>query len=233
MNTPTVGIIVCFLLLSLTSITSLFAEKRILLGTEEAVIQHGCYERNFDKLHKTNPKIELTSIKAESYDRDHFKGHSIKIGAIYFNPSETSFKEIYGSGFGIGGEVNFNIWRSFDIWFIGSHYSSEGTLPYTQEKTTMNLFTFGGGLKLRLPKGSVNPYLGLGLLAHNYKEENPIGVAESTDIGYISQLGCYFQISGALILDFALNYIHCVVKPQSIEANLGGLQAALRIGFTF
>lgn len=233
MNTPTLGIIVCLLLLCLTSVTSLFAEKRILDSAEEGVIHQGRIKNTFDKFPKPGPKIKLTSIEEESDDRDNVKDHSIKIGAIYFNPSETSFKEIYGSGFGIGGEVNFNIWRSLDIWFIGSYYSSEGALPYTQEKTTMNLFAFGGGLKLRLPKGSVNPYLGLGPLAHNYKEENPIGVAKSTDIGFIAQIGCYFQISSGLILDLALNYIHCVVKPQNIETNLGGLQVALRIGFTF
>lgn len=233
LNTPTVGIIGCLIVLCLTSATSLYAEQRNLVVTEEAIVYNERFDGIFDKFPKPNPEMKLTSLEAESNDSDKIKGHSIKIGAIYFNPSEPSFKEIYGSGFGIGGEVNFNIWRSLDIWFIGSYYSSEGILPYTQEKTTMNLFAFGGGLKLRLPKGSVNPYLGLGPLAHNYKEENPIGVVESTDIGFIGQLGCYFQISSGLILDLALNYIHCVVKPQNIEANLGGLQAALRIGFTF
>jgi hypothetical protein len=206
MKTPIAGIFVCLILLCLTSVTSLYAERRTFVVTEEA---------------------------AEIKNGDKIKGHSIKIGAIYFNPSEQSFKEIYGSGFGIGGELNFNIWRSVDIWFIGSSTSSEGTLPYTQETTTMSILAFGGGLKLRLPKGSVSPYLGFGPLAHNYKEENPIGVADRTDIGFIGQLGCYFHIFRGLILDFALNYTHCVVRPQNIEANLGGLQAALRIGFTF
>jgi len=159
--------------------------------------------------------------------------HSVKIGAIYFIPSEQSFKDIYGSGLGFGGELNFGLWKSVALWIVGNYYSKDGSLPVTKEATTLSLFALGGGPKFRLSQARVSPYLGIGPVVYFYKEENPIGMAEGTGIGFIGQFGFSVQIVGGLILDASLNYTYCKVQPQNIKANVGGLQLGLSIGYAF
>jgi len=159
--------------------------------------------------------------------------HSVKIGAIYFMPSEQSFKDIYGSGLGYGGELNFGLWKSVSVWIIGNYYANDGSLPVTAEDTTLSLVALGGGPKIRLSQGRIGPYLGIGPVAYFFKEENPIGIADGTGFGFIGQLGFSFQVVGGLILDASLNYTYCQVQPQNVKANVGGLQLGLSIGYTF
>ncbi|MFC2164893.1 hypothetical protein ACFLT2_07855 [Acidobacteriota bacterium] len=159
--------------------------------------------------------------------------HSVKVGVIYFMPSEQSFKDIYGSGLGYGGELNFGLSESISVWIIGNSYTSEGSLPVTEEATTLSLVALGGGPKFRFSQTRVSPYLGIGPVVYFYKEENPIGMAEGTGIGLIGQIGCSFQVAGGLILDASLNYTYCQVQPQNVKANVGGLQLGLSIGYTF
>lgn len=157
----------------------------------------------------------------------------IKIGANYFSPSEKSFKDIYGGGMAIGGEINIKLWKFIDFWLVGNYYSKKGSLPFTKEETKMTLIPIGGGLKIRFQKGAINPYIGLGPVIYVYKETNPIGVAKGTNVGFIGQAGCYFNIVGGLLLDVCINYSYCSVNPQKIKSNLGGIHAGIGIGYAF
>jgi hypothetical protein len=161
------------------------------------------------------------------------RNHSLKIGAITFMPSEESFKDIYGSGIGFGGELNIGLWKSVFGWIIGNYYTAEGSLPITQETTSLSLLALGGGPKIIFSKARIRPYLGIGPVIYIYKEENPIGLAEGTGFGFIGQLGFSAQVVGGLILDASLNYTYCEVQPQNIKANVGGVQLGLSIGYSF
>jgi hypothetical protein len=161
------------------------------------------------------------------------KRHSIKFGAVYFLPSEQSFKDIYGSSFGFGGELNFGLWKSVQLWLIGNYLTNDGSLPVTSEATSISLLALGGGPKIRFSRARFSPYLGVGPVVYIYKEENPIGLAEGTGLGFIGQFGVSFLVAGGLILDVNLNYTYCQVQPQNIKANVGGLQLGLSIGYTF
>ena len=167
---------------------------------------------------------------SESVD---MRRHSLKISAVYIIPSEQSFKDIYGSGFGFGGELNFGLWKSLDLWLIGNYYTNDGNLPITNESTTLSLMALGGGPKFRLSRSRISPYLGIGPVFYVYKEENPIGLAEGTGLGFIGQFGVSISVAGGLILDASLNYTHCQVQPQDIKANVGGLQLGLSVGYSF
>jgi len=159
--------------------------------------------------------------------------NSLKIGAIYFMPSEESFKNIYGSGLGFGGELNVGIWKSVLGWVIGNYYTADGSLPVTKEATQLSLLMLGGGPKIMFSKTKFRPYLGVGPVIYVYKEENPIGLAEGTGIGFIGQLGFSIQVVGGLVLDASMNYTYCEVQPQDIKANVGGVQLGLSIGYSF
>lgn len=157
----------------------------------------------------------------------------IKIGVGYFFPAEQSFKDIYGEGMTIGGEVDIKLWKFIDLWLIVNYYSKKGYLPFTKEETKMTLIPIGAGPKIRFQRGIINLYIGLGPVFYVYQEKNPIGIAKGTDAGVIGQVGCSFNIVGGLLFDVSVTYSYCSVKPQKIKADLGGIQAGVSLGYAF
>jgi len=159
--------------------------------------------------------------------------HDINVKVNYFFPSEHKFQEIYGQSLSFSGEMNLQLWKSFYLWLIGSYYDQEGSLPSTRERTEMTLIPLGGGVKLKFRAGNVSPYIGFGPVVFIYRESNPIGIAKGTRTGFIGQAGFNVKISGSLFFDISVNYSYCKVKPQNIEADIGGIQAGLGIGYLF
>jgi hypothetical protein len=176
---------------------------------------------------------EAQQVQALQTETAVLRRHSVKIGAIYFIPSEQSFKDIYGSGLGFGGELNFGLWKSVELWLIGNYCTNGGSLPVTGEATSLSLLALGGGPKIRFSDTRMSPYLGIGPVVYVYKEENPIGLAEGSGLGVACQLGISFLVAGGLILDAGLNYTYCQVQPQNIKANVGGVQLGMSLGYTF
>jgi hypothetical protein len=158
---------------------------------------------------------------------------SIKAGAAYFYPAESSLKKIYGNGAGWSVEANIKLVSFLDLWAFGNGYKKNGRLPVTGESTTMRLATFGGGLKLRAKAGPLRLYAGAGAAACAYRESNVIGLAQRTDVGIIGQAGFYIPIIAGLLIDFAGDYTSIKVKPAAISADLGGTRLAVRLGYVF
>jgi len=124
-------------------------------------------------------------------------------------------------------------WKGIGIWVGGHYFTKEGITTFTKEKTEMQITPIYGGIKFRVPNARISPYLGLGIGYFKYKETTPFGSVEKGDIGYIGQIGFIFKIIGPLCLDIKGSYSYCKVKPEDIEANLGGLQGMVGIGFDF
>jgi hypothetical protein len=158
---------------------------------------------------------------------------SIKAGAAYFYPSESSLKKIYGNGAGWNAEMNLRLVSFLDLWAFGSQYEKKGHLPVTGESTTMRLTTFGGGFKFRAKAGPLRLYAGAGAAACAYRESNVIGLAQGTDVGIIGQAGFYIPIVAGLMIDLAGDYTSIKVKPAAISADLGGARLAVRLGYVF
>ena len=157
----------------------------------------------------------------------------IEVIGHYFQPSEKVFKDIYGSGMSYGGEISINLWKWIAFWAGGDYYSKNGTTTFTEEETKIRIVPFYAGIKFQLKRSSINPYAGFGLGYFQYKETNPIGKVEKSDLGYIGQVGCLFKIFGSLFIDIKGSYSYCKVKPVDIEANLGGLRIGAGLGFEF
>ncbi len=159
--------------------------------------------------------------------------NDFNVKVSYFFPSEHSFQEIYGQKLAYSGEINLKLWKSLYFWLIGSYYRQDGSLPTTRESTRMTLIPVGGGIKLKFQAGIVRPYFGLGPVVYYYEESNPIGLAKGSQAGFIGQAGVNLKIIGRLFFDISVNYSYCKVKPQNIEADIGGIQAGLGIGYFF
>ncbi|MGD2246092.1 MAG: hypothetical protein PVI11_06055 [Candidatus Aminicenantes bacterium] len=165
-------------------------------------------------------------------------GFLIEAKGLYFQPSDQNFKDIYSNGsfknwVSYGGEIGVTIWKGLGIWAGGHYFLGKGELTYTQEETKIWLIPVYGGLKFRVLKGNVSPYIGVGVGYFLYKERNRIGKVERGDIGYIGQAGLLFKILKLFIIDIQASYTYCSVRPRDLKADLGGIQAGIGFGIEF
>lgn len=151
----------------------------------------------------------------------------------YFQPKDQTFKEIYGNGMSFGGEIGITLGKGIGIWAGGHYFSKKGKLTFTEEDTEIQIIPLYAGLRFRLAKAGIRPYVGFAVGYFRYKEVNQIGTIKKGDIGYIGQVGIIFKVGGALFLDIKGSYSYCKVKPVDIEANLGGLQGGIGLGLEF
>ncbi len=161
----------------------------------------------------------------------------IEAKGSYFQPSDKNFKQVYNSGkytewISYGGEIGITLGKGVALWAGGSYFNKKGKLTFTEEETTLQITPFYGGIKFRSTNSNVSPYLGVGVGYFQYKEENRINSISKADIGYIGQAGLLFRL-GVFIVDFQASYSYCKVKPVDVEANLGGFQAGIGLGFEF
>ncbi len=157
----------------------------------------------------------------------------IKAGAGYFQPSERSFKDIYGGAIAFGGEISVRVYKSVDVWLMGRYYSRKGSLPITRDTTEMRLIPLSFGPRIKFQTGQVSPYAGVGPVFYFYRETNPIGKAEKTGTGVLAQAGCCVKILKGLLVDVCFDYSVCNVKPQNIRADIGGLFLGVNLGYAF
>jgi len=151
----------------------------------------------------------------------------------YFQPKDQDFKGIYGNGTSFGGEIGINLGKGIGIWAGVHYFSKKGKTTFTEEDTKIQIIPLYAGLRYRLAKASIRPYVGFAVGYFRYKETNQIGTIRKGDIGYIGQVGIIFKVGGALFLDVKGSYSYCKVKPVDIEANLGGLQGGIGLGLEF
>lgn len=157
----------------------------------------------------------------------------VEAKGIYFSPSDTSFKNIYGSGWMAAGEIGFRIIKRLDVWVGGGYFSRSGNLTFTQEATKLSIQPVGGGLRYRFTTGMVSCYASAGLNYYQYKELNPIGDVKATGIGYMGKLGAFIKIVDGLQIDLDVGYSYCKMKPADFEINIGGLEAAAGLAIEF
>jgi len=157
----------------------------------------------------------------------------LKIKVAYFQPTNNSFNEIYTNKWMGEGEFSLKVYKFVELWLSGSYYNSNGKLLFSQESTKFTLMGISSGLRFRANIGAFNPYIGLGPLIYFYEEKNPIGTAKGNNFGYIGQAGFYLFLSKRVFLDFSLAYSKCDAKQQQINADLGGIQGAIGLGFAF
>jgi hypothetical protein len=164
-----------------------------------------------------------------------YAGNNFRVAAMasYFQPSERTFKSIYGGGVAFGGEVSLRLWKWMRIWANGDAYNKQGQTTLTAEKTRINIIPLGLGLMFELGDSRIRPSAGFGFGYFRYRETNPIGKVEKGEFGYIARLACDIKISGPFFFAVRSSYSFCKVNPAGVEANLGGLKGGVGLGWEF
>ncbi len=170
----------------------------------------------------------LTSFTGVFAFASHFEAK-----AIYFQPSEQIFKDIYGSGIMYGGEININIFKGLAIWAGAEYFTKKGKLTFTEEETELRITPIYAGLKYIFQGSKICPYAGLGVGYFLYKESNPIGTVEESKIGFLGQAGIIFRFLKPLVVDLSAGYSSCKVQPAEEKADLGGFTAGIGLGIEF
>ena len=151
-------------------------------------------------------------------------------GGVFW-PSDPDFRTIYGGGAIWGIEVSWLLWHHIEPWISGDLFCKRGHMIPTVEETRIWLVPVAAGLRYVGRIGPIRLHAGGGIVYHFFKETAPIG--EVTDGGWsaTAEGGCRIPLSKTWDIGLSLRYSRCRMKPQELSFDVGGLQAALGIGF--
>jgi len=118
-------------------------------------------------------------------------------------------------------------------YIITGFFSRSGQLTFTKEETELTIMPLGLGATYfqSLPPAEV--YLALGVHYFQYKESNPIGVAEKGGSGLSIEPGVAIKLFRGVLLRVYLKYSYCRLQPADYRINIGGLQPGLALGYRF
>ena len=158
---------------------------------------------------------------------------SLGLNGGYFIPSEEVFRDIYGSGPYLGGEMEMDLSRGFSLWAAVGYFSRKGELSYTSEETNLSIIPFemGGRFHLVAKTHSFVPYLGAGVGINQFKESNVIGTVSEAEISFSGQAGLLIKIKGKLFLDAKILYRYCQINPAEVEVDIGGIVVSVGVKY--
>lgn len=158
---------------------------------------------------------------------------SLELKAKWLAPAEEAFRDVYGGGIGFGGAVVFGLSDHWEASLEADWFSREGELTYTKEPTEMSLFALGADLKYLIPLKGVTLYAGPGIYLHRFSEDNRLGEAEKSGLGFKLKAGALVPLSGRFRLNLFAGYSFCKMTPVNIEIAVGGFEAGLGLRYTF
>jgi hypothetical protein len=156
-----------------------------------------------------------------------------KITAGYLCPQDKDFRDIYGGGITYGFELSSPVSRNFEMWIEVGHFSREGRLTYTKEKTTLRIIPIGGGLRYLFSAGRWRFQAGLGLDYFFFRESNALGTVLAGKLGLAGTIGSNFALSERVVIDIGLRYSYCQMKPEDLKFNIGGMGVGVGLAYQF
>jgi hypothetical protein len=190
-----------------------------------------------DEQSKETKKVldELTEALDEiQVEKTRRRRQFIRIEAMggHFQPREKTLRDAYESGLIYGLGLNVGVWEFAELW-IAEKYFHKRFIDEAGEERRINLIPLEAGLKFRLNRGKVNPYLGFGATYCLYKEVFLTEEIKDRKIGYIGLAGVFFKIKGGLVFDIHAHYSYCRVSAGEDKLNVGGLHIGAGVGFEY
>lgn len=157
-----------------------------------------------------------------------------QIQGNYFHPSQTVFRDIYGSGFMYGFEIDKGVWKNIRVWLGARYFQKHGELTYTKERTLVNMLPVGLGIKYEYAgKEKIKLYAELGLRYNAFRESNVLGRVQEERLGFVFGIGSAFKISEKFFIDLFIDYSSCKFRSADFNIQIGGLEAGLGFGYQF
>lgn len=190
-----------------------------------------------DEQSKETKKVldELTEALDEiQVEKTRKRRQFIRIEAMggHFQPREKILRDAYEGGLIYGLGLNVGVWEFAELWIAEKYFNKRSTDEAGEERR-INLIPLEAGLKFRLNKGKVNPYLGFGASYCLYKEVFLTEEIKDRKIGYIGLAGVFFKIKEGLVFDIHAHYSYCRVSTGEDKLNIGGLHIGAGVGFEY
>ncbi len=190
-------------------------------------------ERLEETRKKLNDTISILNQLNEERLKKKKKFIRVLVTGNYFSPKEGNLKTKYEKGWMFGAEMNVGVTDLVEIWFAENYFSKTVVDAVSGSKNKVYLIPIELGLKIRLNKGIVNPYFGIGGGYFQYKEETPDGEIREQNIGFIGQSGLFIKISGFFVVDIYAQFKYCPITTATEKFDVGGFHFGLGLGFEF
>ena len=190
-----------------------------------------------EQLAETKAKLFDTTLVLNQLKEERLKQKKkfirVLVTGNYFSPREGNLKTVYKKGTMFGAEINVGIMDFVEIWFAENYFSKTVTDTVSETEKKVYLIPIELGLKVRLNKGNVNPYFGIGGGYFQYKEKTSDGEIREQNIGFIGQSGLFFKINGFFIVDIYAHFKYCPITTAAERFDVGGFHFGLGLGFEF
>lgn len=188
-------------------------------------------------LEETRKKLDdtisiLTQLNEERLEQKK-KFIRVLITGNYFSPKEGNLKFVYKKGMMYGAEINVGVTDFVEIWFAENYFSKTVIDTVSEYENKVYLIPIELGLKIRLNKGVVNPYFGIGGGYFQYKEKTSDGEVREQNIGFIGQSGLFIKINGFFVMDFYVHFKYCPITSALEKFDVGGFHFGAGFGFEF
>lgn len=175
--------------------------------------------------------ILLISLVLFIWGALHAQESSITLEASYFRPSNQAFREVYGSGIQVGGELQVDILKKTYLWLGASYFSNKGALTFTKEEITLRIIPVYLGVGYRFTEEKVIPYLSVGMGIHFYREIAPLDTLKYARFGYSAKTGVLVELASKLSMELEVNYSSCTIKPEGTAINIGGIGGGIGLRY--
>ena len=156
---------------------------------------------------------------------------SIILETSYFRPSDQAFREVYGSGLQVGGELQVDVLKKTFLWLGASYFSKKGELTFTKEEITLRIIPVYLGVGYRFTEERVIPYLSVGMGIHFYREIAPLDTVKYARFGYSAQTGVLVELASKFSLELEVNYSSCTIKSDGTAINIGGIGVGIGLRY--
>lgn len=154
----------------------------------------------------------------------------------YYSVADSIYKDVYGSGnLMFGGYLSYEVIRKLELRVEANYFQDKGKMTLSQEEITFTLIPLVFGVRFRVIKRNLCPYLGVGVGVYSYREMLPDRFEDVSDstIGYHVEGGSYLNLTRRFYLDMNVRYILANAKPFEETIKLGGFRAGIGIGYWF
>jgi len=203
-------------------------------SVEKPGAQDAALKKQLDEVqNKLDETIKiLNDLKARDLAR---KKKFLRVTATgdYFSPRDGLLESVYRHGLDFGAEVDLGVADFVEVWAAEHYFGKTLIEAETGAAREVSLIPFEAGLKIRMNKGILNPYLGLGGGYFQYREKSSLGLVREKRFGVVGQAGVFVKISGVFVIDFFAHYKSCPIETAGRTFNVGGLHTGLGFGAEF
>jgi opacity protein-like surface antigen len=161
-------------------------------------------------------------------------GFRVALKGSYFSAEDSIFRDVYGSAAKFGLEAGLDLAPNLSLWASVDTVHKTGKLTVSEEETRVWITPIGAGLRYDIPADDKFLFhVKAGLEDVFFKEENVIGTASESALGFIAGAGGAYRVADAISLGVFASWSTCKMSHNGVDFKSGGvdLGGAIEIRF--